>query len=67
MTHTTDPVLDFLEAASVPRDAWHATGTLEVAETILAAHPDVAGSGIHAAAILGDDSAIRRLLRADFG
>ena len=25
MTHTTDPVLDFLEAASVPRDAWHAT------------------------------------------
>jgi ankyrin repeat protein len=67
MTHTTDPVLDFLEAASVPRDASHATGTLEVAETILAAHPEVAGSGIHAAAVLGDDSSIRRLLATNAG
>ena len=67
MTHTTDPVLDFLEAASVPRDASHATGTLEVAESILAAHPEVAGSGIHAAAVLGDDSSIRRLLATNAG
>ena len=42
MTHTTDPVMEFLEAASVPRDAWHASGTLEAADSLLAAHPEVA-------------------------
>ena len=63
MTHTIDPVMEFLEAASVPRDASHATGTLEAAEAVLAAHPEVGGSGIHAAAVLGDDSAIRATAR----
>ena len=62
MTHSIDPVMEFLEAASVPRDAWHASGTLDAAEAVLAEHPEVGGSGIYAAAVLGDDSAIKRLL-----
>src|SRR5437762_9902636 len=53
-----DVVADFILAAT-----WH--GSLERAEAILAAHPEVAASGIHAAAILGDDVAVRRFLAAD--
>ena len=61
----SDPVADFIDAACVPLDAWHSTGTLDAAEAILAAHPEVAASGIHAAAILGDDAAVRRFLAGD--
>jgi ankyrin repeat protein len=52
-----------------PRDAfieasvWH--GPLERAEAILSAHPEVAGSDIHTAALLGDDTAVRRFLALD--
>jgi len=48
----------FIEAAT-----WH--GTLERAEAILTAHPELAESDIHAAAVLGDDAAVRRFLAAD--
>jgi len=48
----------FIEAA-----IWH--GTLDQAETILAAHPEIASTSIHAAAILGDDAAVRRLIATD--
>src|SRR5947209_11793398 len=61
----TDPLTAFIEAACVPLDAGHATGALDRAEAILAAHPDIAASSIHAAAILGDDAAVRRLLELD--
>ena len=61
----SDPVAAFIVAACVPRDAWHASGTLERAEAILAAHPQVAGSNIHTAAILGDDAAVGGFLAAD--
>ena len=54
----TDPQAAFIEAT-----VWH--GSLERAEAILAAHPDVAGSDIHTAAILGDDAAVRRFLEQD--
>ena len=37
------------------------------AEAILAAHPEVACSDIHTAAILGDDAAVGRLLALDSG
>jgi ankyrin repeat protein len=57
----------FIDAACVPLDTGHSSGTLERAETILAAHPEIANSGIHAAAILGDDAAVRRLLESDPG
>jgi ankyrin repeat protein len=53
-----NPVAAFIEAA-----IWH--GTLDVAEAILAAHPEIAKSSIHVAAILGDDAAVRRFIAAD--
>jgi len=61
----TDPVTAFIDAACVPLDAGHATGTLDRADAILAAHPHVAAASIHTAAILGDDAAVRRFLAAD--
>ncbi|HEY2499224.1 MAG TPA: ankyrin repeat domain-containing protein [Candidatus Angelobacter sp.] len=53
-----DPLATFIEAA-----IWH--GTLERAEAILAAHPEIAQSSIHTAAILGDDAAVRRFIALD--
>jgi hypothetical protein len=60
-----DPVAAFIEAACVPRDSWHGSGTLEQAETILSRHPDVAGSNIYTAAIFGDEAALSGFLSAD--
>jgi ankyrin repeat protein len=60
-----NPLAAFIEAACVPRDSGHASGTLEQAEAILAAHPGIATSDIHAAAILGDDAGVRRFLALD--
>ncbi len=54
----------FIKAACVPLDSWHASGTLEQAQAILAAHPEVGVADIHTAAILGDEAAVRRFLRA---
>jgi ankyrin repeat protein len=67
MTGAHDPHAAFIEAACVPLDRSHATGTLEEAEAILAAHPEVATSSIHTAAILGDDAGVRRFLALDPG
>src|SRR5579864_415786 len=53
-----DPVAAFIEAA-----IWH--GTLEAAEAILAADPEIARNSVHVAAILGDDAAVRRLIAVD--
>jgi ankyrin repeat protein len=53
-----DPLAAFLEAAT-----WH--GTLERAEALLAARPELASGSIHAAAVLGDDAAVRRFLAQD--
>src|SRR6185436_10333264 len=66
-TPPDDPSAAFIEAACVPLESGHASGTLERAEAILAAHPGVASSGVHAAAILGDDAGVRRLLDLDAG
>src|SRR5947207_14009611 len=55
MTSTRDA---FLAAAM-----WH--GSLAPAEAILAAHPELASSDIHTAAVLGDDGAVRRFLAQD--
>jgi hypothetical protein len=58
----------FIRAACVPVDgSWHASGTLDEAQAILAAHPQVSGSSIHVAAILGDDAGVRRFLALDPG
>jgi hypothetical protein len=58
----------FIRAACVPVDgSWHASGTLDEAEAILAAHPEVSGCSIHVAAILADDAGVRRFLAFDPG
>lgn len=54
----TSPRDQFLKAAF-----WN--GPIEPAEAILAAHPEIAGTDIHTAALLGDATAIRRFLAAD--
>jgi ankyrin repeat protein len=53
-----NPIAAFIEAA-----IWH--GTLEAAEAILAAHPEIARNSIHVAAILGDDAAVRQFISTD--
>lgn len=55
---SNDPISAFIESA-----IWH--GPLGPAEAVLAAHPEIARSSIHVAAILGDDLAVRRWLAAD--
>lgn len=65
MTRADDPRVAFIEAACVPRDRAHASGTLEGAKAILAVHPEIASATIHTAAILGDDAAVGRLLERD--
>lgn len=42
---------------------WH--GSLDAAERLLAAHPELATLDIHTAAVLGDDDAVRRFIAAD--
>jgi ankyrin repeat protein len=65
MANGDGPLAAFIEAACVPLDSGHASGTLERAEAILAAHPAVASSNVHTAAIRGDDPAVRRFLELD--
>jgi ankyrin repeat protein len=55
---TADPRDEFLDAS-----VWH--GSLDAAQAILAAHPEIASSDIHTAAILGDAAAVRRFLERD--
>ena len=62
MPEHRDHVTDFICAAVVPRDADHASGTLEHAAAILATQPEVASSNIFVAAILGDAAAVRQYL-----
>jgi ankyrin repeat protein len=67
MTTADEPLAGFVEAACVPLDSGHASGTLERAQAILSAHPDLADRNVHAAAILGDERAVRRFLELDAG
>jgi ankyrin repeat protein len=60
-----DAVATFIDAACVPFEGGHTSGTLQRAEEILRAHPKVAGTNIHTAAILGDDATVRRFLASD--
>jgi ankyrin repeat protein len=62
---TEDPQSAFIEAACVPLDGWHGSGSLERADAILAAHPALASSDIYTAAILGDETSVRRFLTLD--
>lgn len=59
----------FLRAALVPREdsgfPSHAAGTLDDANALLAAEPDIARANIFTAAALGDDIAVQQFLAAD--
>jgi ankyrin repeat protein len=55
---------EFTVAASAPRSA-HSTGTLDDADAILTAHPEIATSDIYAVAILGDPDGVKRLIAED--
>ena len=54
-TVSQDPRAEFINES-----LWH--GSLDRAREILAAHPQIAGSDIHTAAILGDHEAVARFL-----
>jgi ankyrin repeat protein len=58
----SDPVAAFINAACVPLEHGHTSGTLEQAEEILRTHPTVAAANIHTASILADESLIRNCL-----
>jgi hypothetical protein len=60
-----DLLTAFVEAACVPLDRSHASGTLDAARAILAAYPRIAEHAVHAAAILGDEVAVARFLSID--
>ncbi len=53
---------DDARSAFIRAAVWH--GSLDAANALLAAHPEIADD-IHAAAILGDDEAVRRFLVTD--
>ncbi len=55
---TADVRPAFIKAA-----IWH--GTLDYAEAILAAHPELAAADIHVGAILGDEEAVHKFLSID--
>jgi ankyrin repeat protein len=55
----------FLRAASVPRDTGHTSGTLDEADAILAASPELPATSIHAAAALAEDTLVRRFISQD--
>jgi ankyrin repeat protein len=57
-------VTEFIEAASVPQDALHVSGTLDRAEEILRSDPTVATANIYTAALLGDHETVRRLVES---
>jgi ankyrin repeat protein len=60
-----DPLNTFIEVASVDRHGWHASGTLEHADMILARYPAVATGSIYSAAVLGDEVQVRTWLERD--
>jgi hypothetical protein len=57
----TRPVDEFLVAAVVPSGA-HASGTLEAADEILAANPELARGNVYAASVIGDPAELQPLL-----
>ena len=60
-----DPSAVFLEAACIPMGGWHASGTLEAAQSLLLRYPDIVRANIYVAAALGDDARVRQVLTVD--
>jgi len=57
--------LEDARAAFIRACVWH--GSLDQAEAILTANPEIAASDIYTAALLGDDAGVRRFLALDPG
>jgi ankyrin repeat protein len=55
----------FIRAACVPRDEYHSSGTLEHAQWILEANPEIVRGNIYVAAVLGDEDTVRQLISLD--
>ena len=62
---TGDPISAFVKAACVPLDSGHASGNLDEANRLLAAHPDIGTASIFTAAILGDSGEVREAIALD--
>ncbi len=60
-----DPHNTFIEVACVDRHGWHASGSLEHAEMLLARYPAAATESILASAVHGDETAVRDWLNRD--
>jgi ankyrin repeat protein len=56
----------FIRAASVPFNG-HGSGSLDDAEALRTTSPNVATANVYAAAVFGDDEAVRRFVSADAG
>lgn len=63
MSDSTTGLADDIRARFLDAALWH--GPLEPAKEILGAHPEIAGTDIYIAAVLGDGSAVRRHLAVD--
>ncbi len=61
----SDPIAEFLVAATVPQNADHTSGTLDRASELLVQHPQVAGANLYTAAVLGDDALVLGTLAND--
>ena len=60
-----DPLSAFLTAACVEPHNWHASGTIEQAEAILAHYPSVAAASIYSASALADEPTVSAWLARD--
>ena len=65
MAEKNDPVAAFIEAACVPLHTGHTSGTLQEAEAILKAHPEISTSSIYTCAILGDAAGVQGFVAKD--
>jgi hypothetical protein len=57
----------FIRAATVPITGGYESGTLDEADALRSAHPDVTRATVHAAAVVGDAERIRSFLATDVG
>ena len=67
MSASQEIIDQFIVVACVPLDGYHTSGSLEKAEALRNAHPEIAESCIQAAAILGDAKAVCRFLDQNMG
>ena len=65
LDHLRDPHSTFLEVACVDRHGWHASGSLEHAEMLLARYAGVASASIFSSAVVADEAAVRDWLQRD--